>query len=73
MLTGLVLTDCDSGIVLKSTKDSIIANCRVARTNSTKPDLDVDSSSTDIGMNGNQFTGVVTVNGKIVQQGKASN
>ena len=67
VLTGLVLTDCDSGIVLKSTTDSIIANCRVARTTSTKPDLDVDISSTDIGVNGNQFTGVVIVNGQVPQ------
>ena len=66
-LTGLVLTDCDSGIVLKSTKDSIIANCRVARTTSTRPDLDIDSLSTDIGMSGNQFAGVVTVDGKVTR------
>lgn len=72
MLSGLVLTDCDSGIVLNSTKDSIIANCRVARTTSTKPDLAVDSSSADIGMNGNQFKGIVSVYGKVVQQARTS-
>ncbi len=67
MLTGLALTDCDSGIVLKSTIGSTIANCRVARTASTKPDLDIDSSNTDIGMSGNQFSGAVTVDGKVTQ------
>ena len=69
-LTGLLLTDCDSGIVLTSSKDTIIANCRVARTTTTEPDLAVDGSSSDIALSGNQFTGTVVFDGKVIQQSR---
>jgi parallel beta-helix repeat protein len=69
-LTGLVLSDCDSGIVLTSSKDTIIANCRVARTTTTEPDLAVDGSCSDIELSGNQFTGTVVFDGKVIQQSR---
>jgi hypothetical protein len=60
-LTGLLLTDCGSGIVLKETSATAIANCRVSRTADGATDLSVDGSNKDIGLSGNRFAGKVTV------------
>ncbi len=57
MLTGLVLTDCDSGIVLSGTSSTTIANCRVSRTADGKADLSVDDSNEEIVLSGNSFSG----------------
>lgn len=57
MLTGLVLSDCDSGIVLKNTSDTTIANCRISRTTEGKPDIAIDESNKNIRLSGNSFSG----------------
>ena len=53
--SSLSLTDCVAGIVLNSTSDSIIANCRSLRQTGDSPVLTVDSASKNVQQNGNQF------------------
>ncbi|MFT5324176.1 MAG: hypothetical protein ACI8P0_002036 [Planctomycetaceae bacterium] len=61
MLTGLVLTDCDSGVVLKRSSATTIANCRVARTAAGGLDLVTDDSNLGIVVIGNSFSGKVLI------------
>ena len=56
-VNGLNLSDCSSGIVLKNTKDSIIANCVINGTKDSRPDIDVDSSNRNIRLSDNLITG----------------
>lgn len=56
-ISGLNLSDCASGIVLKNTTDSIIANCLITGTVKPKPDFDIDSSNQRILLDGNNLTG----------------
>jgi parallel beta-helix repeat protein len=56
-LTGLNLSECQSGIVLKDTADSTIANCRVSRTAAGGVDVAIDASNRNILLSGNAFTG----------------
>lgn len=72
-LTGLLLTECGSGIVLKGTSDTTIANCRVTRTTSSRSDLDIDGSNTDIDLTGNRFAGVVSVKVAGTKNGQPAN
>ena len=58
-LTGLLLTNCNSGIILRETSDTTIANCRVAKT--TGADLHVDESNQGIKLNGNSFSGEIHI------------
>lgn len=58
-LTGLLLTNCDSGIILKGTSDTTVANCRVAGT--VGADLNIDKSNRGIKLNGNSFSGKVNI------------
>ena len=72
MLTGLILSDCDSGIVLKDSSETTIANCRVSRTTEGKSDIAIDASNKEIRLNGNSFSGTVTINDSAVESGNTS-
>jgi parallel beta-helix repeat protein len=56
-INGLSLSDCGSGIVLRETSDTTIANCRVSRTQAAALDLWIDPSNQRIGLSGNSFAG----------------
>lgn len=68
MLTGLVLSDCDSGIVLRDTSATTIANCRVSRTTEGKADLAVDGSNRGILLSGNSFSRAATIDASAVEK-----
>lgn len=57
----LNLSDCDSGIVLKNTTDTTIANCRVTRTTQGSADISIDDSNKNILLNGNAFGGATKI------------
>ena len=57
MVTGLILSDCNSGIVLKDTSDTTIANCRVTRTTAGNTDITIGESNHGIRLTGNSFSG----------------
>jgi hypothetical protein len=61
LLSSLLLTDCGSGIVLRHTSDTTIANCRVTRTAEGANDVSVDASNQRIRLEGNTFTGITAV------------
>ena len=54
-LSALSLTECVGGIVLRSTRDSMIANCRSLRQAGDGPAVSVDAASANVARNGNQF------------------
>jgi parallel beta-helix repeat protein len=56
-INGLVLSDCGSGIVLRNTSDTTIANCRASRTAEGAADLSIDASNQNILLIGNSFGG----------------
>lgn len=58
VIDGLNLTDCARGIVVKNSRDCIISNCRVARTDEGGTDIEIDSQSRDIVLGGNRFNGL---------------
>jgi hypothetical protein len=61
ILSGLSLTDCDSGIVVRKSRDCTIVGCRVSRTAEGAFDLSIDQESHRIQLHGNVFSGVVSV------------
>lgn len=61
MLTGLILSDCNSGIVLNGTSDTTIANCRVTRTTDGGTDIAIDDSNREIVLSGNLFSGTAAI------------
>lgn len=73
MVTGLLLSDCDSGIVLNETADTTIANCRVNRTTDDGADIAIDDTNRGITLNGNSFSGTVAIDNKAVNLIKAAN
>ncbi|NQV26424.1 MAG: right-handed parallel beta-helix repeat-containing protein [Rhodopirellula sp.] len=73
MLTGLVLTDCDSGIVLENSSDTTIANCRVSRTAEGSADLAIDKSNRNIQLSGNAFSGSTAIHGNSVEVYRKAN
>jgi hypothetical protein len=56
-LNGLNLSDCGSGIILRNTYDTTIANCRVSRTSDGAADILIDASNKNILLIGNHFSG----------------
>ena len=54
-ISSLNLSNCASGIVLRRTTDTTIANCRITRPGSEVP-LSLDDSSKNIKLSGNNFT-----------------
>lgn len=70
MLSGLVLTDCDSGIVLSGTSSTTIANCRVSRTTDGQADCLVDNSNQKIVLSGNSFSGRVLVDPTVIAKAR---
>ena len=60
-LSGLNLSDCGSGFVLKNTTDTTISSCRVTRTTSGSPDISIDSSNKNILLVGNAFDGAMKI------------
>lgn len=73
MLTGLVLTDCRSGIVLSDTSDTTIANCRITRTAEGSPDIAIDDSNQNIQLTGNSFSGSTAINSSSVNVYRKAN
>ena len=63
-LSSLNLSDCGSGLVLRDTTDSTIANCRVERTAAEANDISIDGSNRNIAMVGNAFSGPVSIDPK---------
>lgn len=61
ILTGISVTDCDSGIVVRRSKDCTISNCRVARTSEGSDDLTIDRASHNIRLEANWFSGTVDI------------
>jgi parallel beta-helix repeat protein len=66
LLSGLVLSDCDSGIVLKDTSETTVANCRVSRTKEGDADIAIDKSNRSIRLSGNSFSGSTAINNSSV-------
>lgn len=60
-ISAVTLTDCDSGIVLRDTSDTTIANCRVMRTAAGAADLSIDGSNRNIRLVGNAFSGKTSI------------
>ena len=60
-LSALSLTDCGSGILLRNSKNTTIANCRISRTTASSFDVSVDDSNQDILLSGNAFAGSVAL------------
>lgn len=60
-LSGLVLSDCGSGIVLRDTSDTTIANCRASRTAEGAADISIDASNKNIQLSGNSFGGKTAI------------
>ncbi len=73
MLTGLVLSDCDSGIVLSDTADTTIANCRITRTAEGNADIAIDKSNQNIQLNGNSFSGSTAIHSSSVEVYRKAN
>ena len=61
VINGLNLNDCARGLVLKNSRDTLISNCRVARTDETAADIEVDAASRDIALSANRFSGTQSV------------
>lgn len=57
ILSSLSLTDCDSGIVIRNSKDCTITGCRITRTAEGAEDLLIDDASERISLFGNVFSG----------------
>jgi len=55
LLNALNLSDCDSGIVLRETSDTTIANCRVTRMAEGGKSVSAGESNSRILLNGNSF------------------
>lgn len=66
-LNGLNLSDCASGIVLKETTNTTIANCRVSRTAEGAMDIAVDRSNRNILLSGNAFSGQTAIAASAVE------
>jgi parallel beta-helix repeat protein len=56
-ITGLNLSDCGSGLMLRNTTDTTISGCRVTRTTGDAADIDIDDSNQGIVLTGNSFAG----------------
>ncbi|MCP4892121.1 MAG: hypothetical protein GY904_36725, partial [Planctomycetaceae bacterium] len=61
ILTGLSLTDCDSGLVIRNSSDCTVTGCRVARTTEGSHDVLIDESSRNIQLRGNVFSGTRSI------------
>ena len=73
MLTGLVLSDCDSGIILEGTSETTIANCRVSRTAEGGADIAIDKSNQNIQLSGNSFSGSTAIHSSSVEVYRKAN
>jgi parallel beta-helix repeat protein len=60
-LSSLSLSDCGSGIVLRKTSDTTIANCRVSGTADNAYDISIDDTNRNIKLIGNAFGGAVSI------------
>ncbi|MGB0598130.1 MAG: right-handed parallel beta-helix repeat-containing protein [Rubripirellula sp.] len=61
VLTGLSLTDCDSGLVIRNSSDCSVTGCRVTRTTEGSHDVLIDESSRNIQLLGNVFSGTRSI------------
>lgn len=60
-VSGVNLSDCSSGIVLRNTTDTSITGCRVTRTAGDQPDVSIDPGNARIALHGNVFTGRTSI------------
>jgi parallel beta-helix repeat protein len=67
-ISGMNLSDCRSGIVLKDSSDSTIGNCRVTRTASRGADVTIDQSNRNILLTGNSFAGRTEIDPRAVEK-----
>lgn len=74
LVSGLLLSECSSGIRLNNTNNTTISNCRVSGTPAKSFDLSVDQTNDKIKINGNSFGGfiVFTPNSQESQKHNAS-
>lgn len=56
VLQGLNLTDCTRGIVVRNCQDTLIRDCRIARSGSESAGLEIDPSSTLMHCEGNRLS-----------------
>lgn len=61
LLSGLIISECKSGILFDKTDSTTIANCRVSGTPKDSFDLLIDQSNSDIKLNGNSFSGFTVI------------
>jgi len=62
LLSGLIISESNSGIRLNKTNSTTISNCRVNGTPKGSFDLLIDQSNTNINLSGNSFSGFTVVN-----------
>lgn len=62
LLSGLIISECKSGIHLNKTDSTTISNCRISGTPNGSFDLLIDQSNNNIKLNGNSFSGFTVFN-----------
>ncbi|MGI9470806.1 MAG: right-handed parallel beta-helix repeat-containing protein [Rubripirellula sp.] len=68
MLTGLLLSECGSGIFLKDSASTTVSNCRVSRTDEDSFDILIDESNHHMEVNGNSFAGYSMISSKATER-----
>ncbi len=61
LLNGLIISECNSGIIVNKTNNTTISNCRVSGTQKGSFDLLMDQSNTNIKLHGNSFSGFTVI------------
>jgi parallel beta-helix repeat protein len=62
LLSGLIISECNSGILFNKTHNTTISNCRVSGTPAGSFDLLVDPSNNNVQLHGNSFSGFTVIN-----------
>ena len=61
LLSGLIISECNSGMLINKTNNTTISNCRVSGTQEDSFDVLIDQSNTNIKMQGNSFSGFTVI------------
>ena len=61
LLSGLIISESNSGILLNKTHNTTISNCRVSGTPNGSFDLLVEQSNSDVKLIGNSFSGFTVI------------
>ena len=61
LLSGLIISECNSGILVNKTDNTTISNCRISGTKDESFDLLIDQSNTNIKLHGNSFSGFTII------------